>query len=245
MVLASLVEAEFMRNRTSKPLPVLPTICLLLVAFGSAQCQKEGKETVAEDRAAAQIRQFRRELADNERHPIRGKGLSIDMEAIAREAATFLKQNGGLILLQMNRSIEGLESGKAPAEPTFKRVAVFKEMDTLKAIMASAVFRPDIKSFFRTMLAAVFPTVMRNELGLTMMQVGAWVTFLSYAEPDWRVCGKEGTTVAVCAEYGGLDIFVLAMNFEKPFEFPLHEQGATRVEDGLWVPHSFAWWRRQ
>lgn len=228
-------------------------LALLLAALGTAQCQQECKQTAAAGTAAtaadepgdARILQFRRELADPARYPIRGKDFDFDTEAFVGDLGKFLQQNGGSIVAQLNRSIEGLASGTLPNGLSYKRLAAFEEMGTIRGFMMNVIVVPDIRRYFRSMMSAVFPTVMRQELGLSPAQVSMWLGFLYLAEPDWSVCSKGDATLSVCADYGGLDVFVLTLDFEKPYEILFLGTTPVRMDAGMWAPKSFAWWRRR
>ncbi len=233
--------------------------CLLLAVVemgfsaGCNGCRKAGGDgsqagascppCAAEDPALEPVLEFRREMTDSKLHPVRGPSLTIDAAAFSREIALFLEKHGVLVLRQLNHSIDGLQVGKIPAEPSYKRLVAFEDMRAFQGLTLINLSRPDIKVFFRMVQSSLLPLLMRNELALSPEEAGMWMSFLAFAEPGWRVCAREGdSTLAICADYG-FDVFVLRLSFEKPFTLSLYGRTTIEIKEGMWVPRSFAWWR--
>jgi hypothetical protein len=68
-----------------------------------------------------------------------------------------------------------------------------------------------VKSRLARTAMSMFLPVMAQRAGLPISKIGGWMGFLAAAEPAVRRCERGPERATLCVDYGGLDVFVVAM----------------------------------
>ena len=197
---------------------VAPALLVLLVACGGAR-------TGADPTPA-----FRAELADAEAYPLRD-GLALDDDALGRAIRQFGEAHREHIRARLAASAADLLPGESPSGPWF-RALVTVAPAALSAVAATLswfeVLEPDVRTVVRRTLTLTLPAAMAEDVSAEPALAARWLAFLTLAEPTWRNCGQDEDHLSVCAEYGGVDIFVVEL-----------------LRSGyLWLPVAVTWWQR-
>jgi hypothetical protein len=203
--------------RVWRTVPTCLTVSLL-VACGTA---RPATDPFGELRVA---------LADPEEHPVRD-GLVLDFEAVGAAVRQFGAAHAGALRERLAASVAALPRGDPPGGPWFADIVTVDPAILAEVGRTVALFElldPDVRSLVRTTLALTLPAAMAEDARATPEQVGRWLAFLALAEPTWRDCGGDARHLTVCAEYGGVDIFVVEL---------------LRSGD-LWLPVAVTWWQR-
>lgn len=185
------------------------------------------------------IESFRRDLADPAKYDVRSGG-QLQRDALQAAITEFAAANRALLDERFDASVEALEEGAPPSAP---ELALRLEVEDPRALEAAAVIawlvqtlNPDVQSVARRTITTLLPSAAREQ-GFTTSELAMWLTFFATAEPTWRRCGGTGDVLVVCADYGGLDIFVVRLEhtLEPVPEFP----GARSA----WAPRALQWWQ--
>lgn len=177
------------------------------------------------------IERFREDLADPARFPVRD-GLMIDTELLKDAIRGFADEHRALLRERLAASEAALVPGAQPAEPAYERLGAASDaavVDFGPMVALLEVLDPDIPGVVRRTLSVAVPSILIEELSAPPDVIGLWLGYLSTARPTWRACGRTERRLTVCADYGGLDVFVVEL---------------VRSES-LWTPAAVAWWQRR
>lgn len=175
--------------------------------------------------------EFRRELADPDRHPIR-KGRHIDLEGLRAPLTRYMDEHAADVDRAIRESARALGRSPVPKEPSYVRAcgAAEEVLEGFAEVARGFILRrPDAGVLARGLLGASLPLCMTQDLGMTSGDVGAWMTFFSLAEPDVRLCEDVNDVIGVCLWYGEPDVLVARL---------MHGT------DGAWTPIALEWWQQ-
>jgi hypothetical protein len=178
----------------------------------------------------AEVEQLRAELAQPARFPVRN-GLAIDLAPIQRAVGKLTVVDRAELATRFAADLRELPRTSPPAAPEYGPVADLRAVDleSIGETMAQEyLLDPNPERLALRGVFMVLPLQMARSLGLPTRTVAAWLGFLRMARPLASHCGHDGTQVAICLDYGGLDVFVVT----------LAARGAT------WVPQEISWQQR-
>jgi hypothetical protein len=184
----------------------LRMLLLLVGALPTFACNPKAIGT-ADDTPLAQ---FRRDLADNTKHPVR-KGMEIDETALRSVILKAKDEHADEIKRRYDASIAALRDMDVPSASTHDERASLDMPDDVEAREAAAMFwalDADVEQSARRTLSMYLHVAM-TQAGLPMEKISVWLGFLHTARPVTARCGQQADTVSVCVDYGGVDVFVI------------------------------------
>lgn len=157
------------------------------------------------------IAEFRRDLASNEKYPLR-RGNTVDLDALQKAVLNARTVNAAMLQRQFEESYKALATKPAPEKGKYELILENRDFAHMKDnLLAYGTFFPDVKRLTQMVLTSVMPMSLARDLGFNITQVGAWIGFLGMAEPEWYACGADAAYATICLNYGGLDIFVIVL----------------------------------
>jgi hypothetical protein len=158
-----------------------------------------------------EVAAFRAALADNGRHPLR-KGLQLDQQAFAVAVARFRDEHRELLASRFRATLDALPAGTMPGAD-YGVVAETPPADAGSfAESTSFIYAldPDARHVARTAISMFIP-VLARDAGMSVADIGTWIGFFASAAPALRRCESSAERVAVCLDYGGLDVLVVTL----------------------------------
>jgi hypothetical protein len=164
--------------------------------------------------SADPIADFRRDLANNEKFPLR-RGNTVDLGELQKAVLSTRTANAAMLQKQYDESYKSLAAKPSPDEKKYELIFENRDFAHLKDnLSVYGTFFPDVKRLTQMILTSVMPMSLSRDLGFNMTQVGAWIAFLGMAEPEWYACGTDAAYATICLSYGDLDIFKIVLKVE-------------------------------
>ena len=201
----------------------------LLLGLVSASCAGTMDNVLLSD-AARPIREFRAALAVPAKYALR-EGLRMDNRRLREAVIAFHKKHKDLILQLFHRSMDQLSHSKQPPPSLYKKIITITARQLrILALQYNIIFPlfPDVSTLIRNSLSFLPPGLVTRH-GMSRLEIASWMGFLNLAQPTWHLCGHQPGQATICADYGGLDIFVIRLARGKM----------------LWLPTSMTWWHKK
>ena len=178
------------------------------------------------------IAEFRRNLADPARYPIR-KGGGIDRSLFEQAIDRFIDENQSMLAERFRESVAGIEKaseGELPTESTYESVALVTEqvLETSKRATRSlyAIY-PDVRQVATIAVTSFLPIALRERGLMPLEQVGNWISFFAFSLPEWRVVEAKDEELLLIADYGRIDLVIVRFLWR----------------DSVWTPVFINWLR--
>jgi hypothetical protein len=175
------------------------------------------------------VQAFRAELADPARHPVRtAKG--IDTAYLLGALKKAAEENHAALTQRWEASLALGAETPPPKAPTHTRRCATDPQVLQGLAQAAPLYwmrAPDATQLAQQAMGMTFPICATQGAGMSSAQVGAWMGFLSAAQPAVRRCGTQKDALRICLDYGGRDIVVV---------------GFAQV-GRMWAPALMEWWQ--
>jgi hypothetical protein len=158
----------------------------------------------------APLTQFQRDLADPAKYPIR-KGMEIDEGAFRTAIAQAKDKHTGEVQRRFDASIAALPSGNVPSTSTHDERASLELPDDPDGREFGTMFwaiDADVERLVRR-TASMYLSIAMTQAGFSMEKVSVWLAFFHTASPVTTRCEQSADSLAVCLDYGGMDVLVV------------------------------------